>query len=113
MISALDGKRLIAPFYFKGHCDTRVFNAWLKDVLLPIIPQGKTIILDNASFHKSPRTKSLIESKGCFLKFLPTYSPDLNPIEQQWAILKAPIRKHRLPSQSLASSIDSVFEMYY
>ncbi len=44
--------------------------------------------MDNASFHKSQRTKELIESVGCKIIFLPPYSPDLNPIEKFWANMK-------------------------
>ena len=44
--------------------------------------------MDNASFHKGARTKELIEKTGCVLLYLPPYSPDFNPIENQWAVLK-------------------------
>jgi transposase len=44
--------------------------------------------MDNASFHKSQKTKELIESVGCKVIFLPPYSPDLNPIEKFWANMK-------------------------
>jgi transposase len=44
--------------------------------------------MDNASFHKSEKTKELIESVGRKLLFLPPYSPDLNPIEKFWANMK-------------------------
>jgi transposase len=57
---------------------------------------GQTVILDNASFHKSTTTLELIEAAGCFVKFLPAYSPDLNPIENQWAVLKAKIKQRPL-----------------
>jgi len=46
------------------------------------------VIMDNAAFHKSQKTKELIESVGCKLIFLPPYSPDLNPIEKFWANMK-------------------------
>lgn len=97
---------------FEGYCDTLVFNAWLEQVLLPELRPGQIVMMDNASFHKSPTTRRLIESKGCTLKYLPTYSPDLNPIEPQWAILKSRLRKHKIPHQSLDKAIDQIFAMY-
>lgn len=112
LIAALNGSQLLAPMRFEGYCDTAVFNAWLEQALLPELRPGQTVLMDNASFHKSATTKTLIESQGCRLKYLPTYSPDLNPIEPQWAILKARLRKHKTPSQSLAHAIDRVFQMY-
>ena len=48
--------------------------------------------MDNAAFHKSQRTKDLIESVGCRIIFLPPYSPDLNPIEKFWANMKPGLR---------------------
>lgn len=48
----------------------------------------QVVIMDNAAFHKSQKTKELIESVGCKLIFLPPYSPDLNPIEKFWANMK-------------------------
>ena len=52
---------------------------------IPQLKPGQVIILNNASFHKSERTKKLIESAKCKLFFLPPYSPELNPIEKFWA----------------------------
>jgi len=49
---------------------------------------GQFVVMDNASFHKSQKTKELIESVGCKVIFLPPYSPDLNPIEKFWANMK-------------------------
>ena len=112
LIAALNASQLLAPMRFAGYCDTTVFNTWLAQALLPKLRPGQTVLMDNASFHKSPTTKTLIESKGCFLKYLPTYSPDLNPIESHWAILKARLRKHRQPTQSLSQAIDTIFAMY-
>jgi transposase len=50
--------------------------------------------MDNASFHKSERTRLLIEKRGARLLYLPPYSPDLNPIENYWALLKLYVRKY-------------------
>lgn len=112
LIAALNESQLLAPMRFEGHCDTGVFNAWLEQALLPELRPGQIVLMDNASFHKSTTTQLLIESKGCRLKYLPTYSPDLNPIEPQWAILKARLRKHQKPHQSLGKAIDTIFAMY-
>lgn len=112
IIAGLNQKELVAPFHFKGYCDTEVVNSWLENILLPCLKAGQTVIMDNASFHKSTRTKQLLENQGCKLLFLPTYSPDLNPIEQQWAILKARIRKLKTPQQPLEDAIAQVFKQY-
>ena len=74
-------EEFIAPFNFQGSCNSEVFNAWLEEILLPALPKGSVLVMDNAAFHKSARTKEMIEKSGCTLLFLPTYSPDLNPIE--------------------------------
>jgi transposase len=81
-------KELISPYVFNGYTDAKRFNGWLKKHLLPCLKKGQVIIMDNAAFHKSQEIKNLIEEAGCKLLFQPPYSPDLNPIEQQWAVLK-------------------------
>lgn len=112
IIAGLNQKELVAPLHFQGYCDTEVVNTWVENALMPCLKPGQTVIMDNASFHKSTRTKQLIETKGCKLLYLPTYSPDLNPIEQQWAILKARIRKLKTPQQPLEEAIAQVFKEY-
>ncbi len=112
LIAALNQSHLLAPMRFEGYCDTEVFNAWVAQALLPSLKPGQTVIMDNASFHKSSHTQQLIASKDCTLQYLPTYSPDLNPIETHSAILKARLRKHAVPTQSLEQAIDQVFALY-
>ena len=85
------------------------FNYWLENCLLPTLGPGYTIVMDNAAFHKSEKTKILIEKARCNLLFLPPYSPDLNPIEKFWANLKAKIRKCIRRFPSLADAIDNAF----
>ena len=92
VIGGLMSKRFIAPFTFQGGCNSDVFNTWLEKVLLPELPKGTTIVMDNAAFHKSAKTRELIEKARCHLLFLPTYSPDLNPIEHCWHKIKSLLR---------------------
>ena len=66
---------------------------YFEQVLLPVLPPGSVIVLDNARFHQSPTTQQLVEAAGCQLLFLPPYSPDLNPIEHLWAAFKTRLRK--------------------
>ena len=68
--------------YFDGNTNTEVFNTGISEFLLKELSPGKTVIMDNASFHCSRKTRDLIESAGCNLLYLPPYSPDLNPIEK-------------------------------
>lgn len=104
-------KEMIAPYVFEGYTDAKRFNGWLKKCLIPCLKKGQIVIMDNASFHHSKRTKELIESAGCKLLYQPPYSPDLNPIEQQWAVLKQKFRKHKHKFQTFNEAVDYAFSV--
>jgi transposase len=87
-IAAQREKQILAPFCYRGTCDTVLFNMWVKDFLLPELKPGQVVIIDNAAFHKSQETKKLIKTAGCRVLFLSSYSRDLDPIEQVWASIK-------------------------
>lgn len=88
IIAGYVNRRSIAPFVFNGPCNTVLFNIWVERFLIKELKPGQVVIMDNASFHRSNRTRQLIESVGCSVIFLPPYSPDFNPIEKFWASMK-------------------------
>lgn len=104
-------KEMIAPYVFDGYTDTKRFNGWLERCLLPELKTGQIVIMDNAAFHKSKLTKELIESVGCTLMFQPPYSPDLNPIEKQWAVLKKKFKKHKHKFDNFNDAVDYAFKV--
>ncbi|QRV93328.1 DDE superfamily endonuclease [Ceratobasidium sp. AG-Ba] len=74
------------------------FAAFISDLLLTMNPfpgPNSVIIMDNAPIHKSDEVKEMIVARGCRYLYLPPYSPDLNPIEQAFAVIKAKIRRNR------------------
>ena len=93
MIAGLCNGQIIAPVNFEGTCDNSVFYSYVEQVLVKELKQGQVVVMDNISFHKTQKIKNLIESVGCNILFLPTYSPDLNLIEHHWFKIKHAIRK--------------------
>jgi transposase len=98
VVGALIGDRLLAAALFAYSINTDVFEAWLLQALLPVLPNGAVVcvVMDNAPFHKSERIQKAVDATGCLLEYLPPYSPDLNPIEHKWAQARASQEKTRL-----------------
>jgi len=108
VISASREGRLVRPFTFEGHCDHKVVETYFKKMLLPFIPAGSIIVLDNARFHRSAALRALVEAAGCMLLFLPVYSPDFNPIEHIWATFKRKLRDGLQGAEDKIAFIDKV-----
>jgi transposase len=114
IIGALNQGKIKAPFVFEGSCNREVFETYVEKVLIQSLCSGQTVILDNASFHKGGRIRELIEQAGCFLLYLPAYSPDFNPIEHYWAAIKSKIRGHLLKvSGDLYRAAELTFQESY
>ena len=77
----------------EGPTTKAVFETYVERVLAPSLRPGQVMVMDNLSSHKGPRVRELVESASCELLYLPAYSPDLNPIEQAFAKLKALLRR--------------------
>ena len=73
---------------FDFSCNAEVVNSWLEEMLIPELTEPSVIVMDNASFHKKDAIRELLEKHGHTLLPLPPYSPDFNPIEQSFAVLK-------------------------
>lgn len=89
-----------------------IFKLYVEEHLAPSLSAGDIVILDNLSSHKAVGVREIIEAKGASLRFLPPYSPDLNPIEQAISKIKAFLRKAAARtfigiSDSIATAIDT------
>jgi transposase len=77
----------------EGATTKAVFEAYVERVLAPALKPEQIVVMDNLSAHKGGRVRELIEGRGCELVYLPPYSPDLNPIEEAFAKIKALLRR--------------------
>ncbi len=92
-LAALRCDRITAPMVLNGPIDGLWFRAYVEQVLVPELKPGDIVVMDNLGSHKSPSIRAAIEAAGASLRYLPPYSPDLNPIEMAFSKLKAGLRK--------------------
>lgn len=88
-IAGLRRNALTAPMLLDGPMDGAAFLAYVRQFLCPTLKPGDLVIADNLASHKVKGVRQAIERMGATLHFLPPYSPELNPIEQLFAKLKA------------------------
>jgi transposase len=89
----LEGVPESACLAFVGATDAMAFETYAERCLAPALRPGDVVILDNLGSHKRPPPIAAIEAAGASVRFLPAYSPDLNPIEKMFSKLKAHLRK--------------------
>jgi transposase len=92
-LAGLRVDQIVAPCVLDGPMDGASFHAYVEQFLAPILRPGDIVIIDNLASHKVAGIRQLIEAAGAELRYLPPYSPDLNPIEQFFSKLKAWLRK--------------------
>jgi len=92
-VAALRHDEITAPCVFDGPMDGASFLTYVEHFLAPTLRRGDVVVMDNLASHKVAGVKETIEGAGATLRYLPAYSPDLNPIEQAFAKLKAALRK--------------------
>ena len=92
-VAALRASGLTAPLVIDGAVNGDLFVAYVRQVLVPTLRPGDIVVMDNLASHKRAGVRQAIEAAGGVLRYLPPYSPDLNPIELAFAKLKALLRK--------------------
>lgn len=96
---------------FSGANNGEKFKEYLNNHLIKSLKTGDVVVMDNSKAHKVDGVKTLIESVGAVVLYLPPYSPDLNPIEQMWSKIKSFLRKVKARSvDSLLHYIPLAFE---
>jgi transposase len=90
--AALRTTGLCATALFDGPTNGTRFRSYITEILVPALRPGDSVVMDNLQAHKVAGVREAIEAAGARLLYLPPYSPDLNPIEQAFAKLKALLR---------------------
>jgi transposase len=96
VLGALGADGIVGAMGVEAATGAAVFHAYLDEVLLPELRRTKpdaVLVMDNLPAHKAPKVRALLDRSGFAYRYLPAYSPDLNPIEPAWAKVKAELRR--------------------
>jgi transposase len=116
VLGALSMDGMVAAMSVEAATDSAVFAAYLDKVLLPKLRQDKpdaVLVMDNLRAHKTPEVRTVLDRSGFRYRYLPSYSPDLSPIEPGWAKIKSYLRRVAARTvealqQALAPALDSI-----
>lgn len=96
---------------FDGSVNKSIFGLYMAESLLPVLKEGDIVIMDNLSSHKDSFDKAMFAERNITIKYLPPYSPDLNPIENMWSKIKGILReKAATTRETLFEAIRFAFE---
>lgn len=112
-IASLTSEGIGPTMTLSGATDMAAFEAYVEHFLVPSLVASKVVVMDNLSAHKSERGRQMIEARGCQLWYLPSYSPDLSPIEEAISKLKSLLRRaeartNEALQQAIARVLDAV-----
>ena len=88
-VAALRHNKMVAPMMVEGAMNAELFLAYVEQCLVPTLKPGDIVIMDSVNVHKGPGVREAIENAHATLRYLPKYSPDLNPIELPFSQFKA------------------------
>jgi transposase len=116
VLGALGHGGVVAAMSVEAATSAAVFHAYLEGALLPELRRSRpdaVLVMDNLPAHKAPRVRALLDASGFGYRYLPAYSPDLNPIEPIWAKVKAGLRRVAARAtealhQALGPALDAV-----
>jgi transposase len=104
LVAGLREDGLVAPFVIDCPMNGAIFLEYLRRCLVPALRPGDSVVMDNLGAHKNEQVRALIDAAGASVLYLPPYSPDLNPIEQAIAKIKAHLRKAK------ARTLDALYD---
>jgi transposase len=108
LISSVTLEGMGPSMSIEGSSETDSFGLYVREVLAPRLEAGQVVLMDNLSVHTSGWVRELIEERGCQLWLLPSYSPDLNPIEEAFSKVKTLLRKAK--ARTLAALFEATAE---
>ena len=112
-VAGLRSTGLVAPLVLDGPMTGEAFLAYVGQFLAPVLSNGDVVVMDNLAAHKVAGVREAIRATGASLLYLPPYSPDLNPIEQAFAKLKALLRKAAARTrEALWTTIGSLLDTF-
>ena len=97
----------------QGATDAQAFEVYVEHFLAPTLEEGQVVVFDKLGAHKPQKVRELIEERGAQVLFLPSYSPDLNPIEEAFSEIKGIVRKsgartHEALLEAIASALSAI-----
>jgi transposase len=113
LIASLSLQGMGEAFLVPGAADGAAFEIYIEQILVPSLHRGQTVVMDNLNTHHGEGIRQAIEAKGCGLLYLPSYSPDLSPIEPAFSKLKALLRRKEARTtealqQAIAEALDAI-----